>query len=120
MKVLDPGHVYELGHLDGPGTSILTFVKREGDGYPGNVGHHEGANLQEVLRALIDRVHYLDDQIHDTTNDDVVANLRVALWFLETRAAIRHGRTLSVPIAFIEQQPTCAKCGHIGCGGGCH
>lgn len=60
MKVIDPGHVYELAHLDGQHVERLVFVKREGDGYPGNFGHHEGTNLQEVLRALIDRVEYLN------------------------------------------------------------
>ena len=62
MKVIDPGHKYELAHLDGNGHEVLTFVKREGDGYPGNIDHHAGTNLQEVFRAALDRVKYLDNQ----------------------------------------------------------
>ena len=36
MKVLDPGHKYELAVLDGDLPVILTYAKRIGDKYPGN------------------------------------------------------------------------------------
>lgn len=125
MNVLDPGHRYELRHLDGDGVSTLTFVKREGLGYPGNVGHWEGTNLQEVLRALIDRLQYLNGQIADRRNDRVLHCLRLAIWQLELRAAERHGRCdaaflAEYDVGQIEAYPTCATCGHIGCGGTCH
>lgn len=120
MKVIDPGHAYQLNHLDGTAHTELVFVKRDGAGYPGNVGHHEGTNLQEVLRACIDRVKYLDNQIHDDENDNVLFYLRHAISHLEARAALRHGREWSVMSVDIELQPTCARCGHIGCAGSCH
>lgn len=129
MRVVDPGHVYDLDVLDpddayesGP----LVFVKREGPGYPGNVGHHPGTNLQEVLRALIDRVKYLDGQIHDASNNRTLYSLRVAIYQLEERAARRHGRMLDLRVASsvhgvvgdgIESLPVCGQCGHIGCEG---
>ena len=139
MKVIDPGHVYELDWLDGiphprtlleiirqnpnlnPACSII-FVKREGDNYPGNIGHHPGTNIQEVLRALIDRTKYLQQQIPDPRNEMVIESLRRALWALEDRAATRHGRFLSrrkwpYPV---EEEPTCLRCGHIECSGNCH
>lgn len=123
MKVHDPGHIYELENLDDTGGKfpkvVLCFVKREGEGYPGNVGHHPGTNLQEVLRALIDRVEYLNSQIYDDSNLLVVNDLRNALWNLESRAALRHGRTLDIGIREIESHPVCTKCGHIGCRGSC-
>jgi hypothetical protein len=119
MKVLDPGHKYELDRLDGFGKEILTFVKREGALYPGNVGHYEGTNLQEVIRALIDRIKYLDGQIHDDMNSIAVSALRNALFCLESRAAARHGRKLSF-LDPIELAAVCELCGHIGCSGiGC-
>jgi hypothetical protein len=34
MKVLDPGHSYSFENIDGPGVTILRFVKRQGKGYP--------------------------------------------------------------------------------------
>jgi hypothetical protein len=120
MKIIDPGHVYDLQNLDGPSTSTLYFVKREGPGYPGNVGHHEGTNMQEVLRALIDRLKYVNGQAPDNRNALSIAHLRTTLWLLEDRAADRHGRELNVDMLGIELLPTCPKCGHLGCVGACH
>lgn len=131
MKVLDPGHEYELDWLDGqPGEyedgfkpNQLIFVKREGEVYPGNVGYHPGTTLQEILRACIDRVKYLDGQIHDELNVWVLKDLRHAIMLLELRAARRHGRNLAEVVTDpygIERLPVCSKCLHIGCSGSCH
>lgn len=126
MKVLDPGHDYLLDILDAPSDHSrperLTFVKREGDGYPGNVGHYAGTNIQEVLRALIDRVKYLDGQIPCSENRIVLGNLRTALVLLEVRAARRHYRSADTILLLTEPElaTTCTKCGHVGCGGECH
>ena len=92
MRVIDPGHEYMLECLDGNDYVHLKFVKREGDGYPGNVGSHSGTNIQEVLRALIDRVKYLDNQIPCENNKWILSHLRKSLQELEDRAALRHGR----------------------------
>lgn len=135
MKVIDPGHVYELRFLDGTATEHdgsfgcglsndrLTFVKREGDKYPGNVGHHPGTTMQEVLRAVIDRLTYLNEQVYDASNFHTMALLREAIYTLEKRAARRHGRELRLdPFErqMIEDLDVCPKCLHIGCEGGCH
>src|SRR6266403_40383 len=99
MRVIDPGHHYELTNLD-VGLEVynfsdIVFVKREGVGYPGNVGHHSGTNCQEVLRVLIDRVKYLDNQIPDDNNETILGFLRLAVFNFEERAARRHGRKIS-------------------------
>jgi hypothetical protein len=139
MKVLDPGHVYDLDWLDGePARDLrgvastqpdfrldenrLIFVKREGSGYPGNVGHHPGTNMQEVLRALIDRVKYLDQQVPHYVNELIIEHLRMSLFYLEDRAAERHHRepTFDIDTPNIEELPVCVRCGHIGCEGICH
>lgn len=122
MRVLDPGHEYGLRSLDGTDSDIvtLTFVKREGPGYPGNVGSHSGTTTQEVLRALIERTQYVDGQIHDEANDQVLHHLRMTIWHLEERAARRHGRYWLVGPQEIEKLATCEKCNHIGCDGDCH
>jgi len=124
MKVIDRGHVYDLFALDndkGQPPPSLVFVKREGPGYPGNVGHHYGTNIQDVLRACIDRVQYLDNQIPHFTNTHVIKHLRAALENLEMRAAMRHGRSIyDMPPGDIEKCAFCSKCGHIGCDGTCH
>jgi len=132
MRVVDPGHRYVLHELDsaqpdnlGPHslTAELRFVKREGEGYPGNVGHYCGTTTQEVLRALIDRIQYVNGQIPDDRNDDVLYHLRCAIYQLEARAAERHKRFAAflakVSIDAIETLPTCEKCNHIGCRGEC-
>lgn len=114
MKALDPGHVYSLDVFDGEAEAVLIFMKREGNGYPGNVGAHPGTNCQEVLRALIDRVEYLNMQIQHPQNDLIISSLRTALTAFEVRAAERHGRKF-IPAIMIERELPCKKCGHIGC-----
>lgn len=137
MKVLDPGHMFALQQLDTDVPSVygdpLIFVKREGPGYPGNVGHYAGTNMQEVLRALISRVKYLQTQIPCGENERMIEFLRRALFQLELRAAKRHGRSVATlglqhiaddaheqplySLRGIEDAPTCTGCGHIGCTG---
>jgi len=120
MRVLDPGHQYALTHLDGNLEELLTFVKRKGEGYPGNVGSHPGTNIQEVLRALIDRMKYLDGQIPHWRNKFILDHLRTSLENLEYRAAERHRRILFLtPGKAIEDHPVCGLCGHIGCNREC-
>lgn len=117
MKVIDQGHHYDLAIYDEDDrtTQHLLFMKREGPGYPFNVGHHAGTNCQEVIRALIDRVKYLERQIECPENAVILAGLRSALLAFEIRAARRHGRELpGLPIE-VENMPTCDVCGHIGC-----
>lgn len=122
MRIIDPGHAYALRQLDGNAEEFLTFVKREGLGYPGNQGSHPGTNLQEVLRCLIHRLKYLDNQIHCKENWAVIARLRESIRLLEQRAADRHGRQHPRTIkkrTDIENEPVCDFCGHIGCEGRC-
>jgi hypothetical protein len=116
MRIVDPGHQYALSRLDDDGEELLTFVKREGSSYPGNVGAHAGTNLQEVLRACIDRVKYLEGQIPHMSNQLVLAHLRNAIQWLETRAAQRHNRDRPQFTTEVETMPTCESCGHIECG----
>jgi hypothetical protein len=126
LKTLDPGHIYMLDLLDietdeQQSTEMLIFVKRQGQRYPGNRSHYPGTNCQEVIRALIDRVKYLDGQMPDPRNQPVIQHLREALWLFESRAAQRYGRELPPLSDFpcIEQEPTCPRCAHIRCAGEC-
>ena len=84
MRVLDPGHVYELDQLGG-GTQIIRFVKRSG----GAITYPEewpGVQVQEVLRALIDRTKYLYDILPCHETADALEFLREALYLYEVRA----------------------------------
>lgn len=124
MKVINSGHVYELTALDGGAPQTLTFVKREGAEYPGNVGHHGGVIVQEVLRALIDRLEYANKQIPCAETTGAISALRESFYLLEKRAARRHGRLDRFPrrmgfVGEIETAPVHDGCGHIGCRGDC-
>jgi len=120
MKILDAGHMYELDYLDGKHTGILTFVKREGDNYPFNSGSFSGTNVQEVLRALIDRTQYLNAQKPCAETEAALGCLKTALLLYELRAARIHKRTLDLHDCHeLMYQKTCDKCNHIGCIGIC-
>ncbi len=115
LKILDPGHHYELDALDTDEKQTLLFVKREGHNYPGNVGTHPGVLTQEVLRVLIDRCEYMNAQGRCAETDFILANLRNALMMFEVRAARCRGTSIDLKDDLIEKEPTCAVCGHIQC-----
>lgn len=122
MRVLDPGHSYELEQLDtGKLLQLLHFVKREGEKYPGNVGSHGGVTTQEVLRVLINRTRYVNNQIYFIENEWVIDNLQWSLYYLENRAAAASGFEMKgFDVGKIETYPTCSTCGHIWCNGERH
>ena len=118
MEVLDPGHRYRLQTLDEqPVSSLLLFelqfVKRIGEGYPGNKGiPEEGTILQDVLRCCIDRVKYLDNQKPHQSNLRLLEYLRWSIKELELRAAKMHGIDIYVSAEDIELLPTLDN-GHL-------
>lgn len=95
MKVIEPGHIYQLHWLDrwepdSPNweafsayTDTLVFVNRE------EGTEHPGTQTQEVLRALIDRTQHCDACLRWEGNDLIVAHLRMALALHEARAILR-------------------------------
>lgn len=114
-RVVDEGHLYTLLTLDGDGEQLLRFVKREGVGYPGNVGSYAGTNLQSVLRACINRVQYLQGQIACEENQVIRELLLRAVYLLEVRAARRHGMVYPEDAEFAYNAPLCSQCGHTIC-----
>lgn len=85
MKIIDPGHIYDLWQLGSDEPQRLTFIKRSG----GAVQYDEewpGVQVQEVLRALIDRSLYLNDIIPCAETEDAIWYLRMALFSYEARA----------------------------------
>lgn len=115
MKVQEEGHSYRLAVYDGEGVQELIFMKREGEKFPLNRGNHPGTNCQEVIRALINRVQYLQRQIPCAENLIILNSLRTALFAFESRAARRHGRLLQTREEHIEIYKPCTICGHIEC-----
>lgn len=126
MRIKDSGHKYELAQYSStPGVEshrvpdVLRFMKRIGDRYPGNSGSgYSGTNCQEVLRALMDRCKYLNNQIPCEETEQIITQLRLSLYCFEVRAAREHGLNLQLSfdeLGKIEELPTCRVCGHILC-----
>lgn len=85
MKIIEPGHIYELNWLDGEPKELdnrLIFVNRE-------LTPHPGTQTQEVLRALIDRTQHCDRCLRWPANDKIIFHLRMALSLHEARAIER-------------------------------
>lgn len=97
MKVIEPGHKYQLNTIDGGIEQVITFVNRE----PGT--EHPGTQTQEVLRAciammevLIDRTNHCDGCMRWEGNDRIVKSMseaqrqmRLSLVYHEQRAMER-------------------------------
>jgi hypothetical protein len=116
LKPLDFGHTYRLDSYDGDSDQVLQFMKREGENYPGNVGSYPGTNMQEVIRVLIDRLKYVDNQKPHYTNILVIQLLRNCLYLLELRTKQRRMQSLFIEaFATIENLDTCSICGHVQC-----
>ena len=97
MKVVEPGHIYELTVLDGDDPMVIRFVNRE-------IGtEHSGTQTQEVLRAqidslevLIDRTNHCDNCLPWIGNERIIKamseaqrQLRLALLYHEQRVLER-------------------------------
>lgn len=121
MRVIDPGHTYMLQMVDAPvpgQEASLSFVKRYGDKYPGNNSRHGGPIMQEVLRALIDRCEYVNNQAYSPETEAAQGLLKAALVLLELRADRIAGRQVASVDEYLYHS-TCEKCGHVMCGGEC-
>jgi hypothetical protein len=86
MKVVEVGHIYELDNIDAKNpedkTQRLVFVNREDKPHP-------GTQVQEVLRALIDRTRHCDNCLPHRVNDEIIYHFRKALALHEARAIER-------------------------------
>lgn len=82
MVVIDPGHLYKLkDNQTNKHDIILKFYKDKninGDGY-------DGTSNQEVIRALIDRVKFLDKQKPHPNNEEIIKCLRKVIILHEQR-----------------------------------
>jgi len=85
MKIIDPGHIYQLRQLGDDNTQTLTFIKRSG----GAIQYEKewpGMQTQEVLRALIDRTKYLYKILPCNETKEALRHLQMALFWYEARA----------------------------------
>jgi hypothetical protein len=85
MHVLKAGHKYLLDNLKSTGQVPLDFYMDSEINGEGS----KGTNCQEVIRALIDRILFLDSQKQWAGNEEIVQHLRASLALLESRAIQR-------------------------------
>lgn len=113
MKVIEPGHVYEVQNVDGPGTQRIEFVRRRDDeaSMLPKDARREGILTQELLRVAIDRTLYLNAEAPCPENVEIVNALRHALGLYESRAA----RRTVEKHAMIERADVCEICQHMLC-----
>jgi len=113
MKIVEPGHVYEVENVDGVGTQRIEFVQRRNSNahlLP-ETERKEGILTQELLRVAIHRTLYLNAEAPCVENIEIVEALRRALSLYESRAA---RRTIEKK-PMIENERVCSICHHILC-----
>lgn len=115
MKIKDEGHKYELFTLDGNLKQTLTFVKRQGEKYPGNESQYPGTTSQDVIRCLINRTQYVNWQKSCWQNRVVLLLLRLCIYLFEDRHNKKHNIKDRLTLRNIERVNTCKNCGHIHC-----
>lgn len=104
MRIVDPGYTYELDSLDGDFKQFIRFVKR----FRGDF-NHAGTINQDVLRVLIDRVEFLQEEKPWPLNEQIIYHLRMALVLHEARALIRKAEKGQI---FPELLPVSSVDGH--------
>lgn len=95
MKVLTPGHRYELANFekkDEPG-QIIQFIEKvpaENPEFPGQlITVSDGTTNEEVLEMLIDRISDLQEKFPCKENACCITKLEEALMWLEKRTKDR-------------------------------
>lgn len=86
MEVKVSGHSYRLNNLNYKSTTDLNFYK---DPKINGGVLLMGPSSQEVLRAVIDRVKFLDSQVPWEGNQEIIKHLRLAIALFEGRALLR-------------------------------
>jgi len=93
MKVVDPGHRYEVDNLQGHPVQTIGFVKKqlnEETGVFETVA--DGTTNEEVLAVLIDRIQTLNKKAPCRENSICLTHLETALLWLNARTQNRINR----------------------------
>lgn len=99
MKVITPGHKYELENHEHPidvPNQTLQFIEKKpaGDGFPEGslITVNEGTTNEEVLRVLIDRMNSMQAKFPCWENAIATTHFETGLLWLEKRTADRKVR----------------------------
>lgn len=88
MKIIKEGHTYELDAFEGRDPQIMQFIQKanvDGD----LVTEKDGTTNEEVLKMLINRLHFLNGWMYDSNNAEAILHLENALNCLHVRTADR-------------------------------
>ena len=93
MRVIDPGHEYELEGFEGT-PQVLSFIKKEPVPESDNLLQtvYDGTTNEEVIKVLIDRLTYLYGKFPSKETTHAIGNLASALYHLESRTRERKAR----------------------------
>lgn len=93
MKVIEPGHVYQLACHEHDGHVEVTFVQKQPIADSAEMETVRiGTTNEEVLRMLIDRLQFLQAKMPCRENAIVITKLEESLMWLEKRTSERKER----------------------------
>lgn len=94
MKIIDPGHVYEVQNLGEESTQTITFIKKEpvAEGSTELKTVVDGTTNEEILAVLIDRLNILNAKFASEETVQAIASIQEALDLLNKRTEDRKAR----------------------------
>lgn len=97
MKVIIPGHKYELANFENPAAPGQTLQFIEKEPVPFGIGDalrtvHDGTTNEEVLQMLIDRYQFLHDKFPSEETACSISHLKSALYAQQSRTYDRQQR----------------------------
>jgi hypothetical protein len=97
MKVITPGHLYELASFEGGPAQRLQFIEKKASnpnasvftGASPFVTVNDGTTNEEVIEMVIDRINFLQGKVGCRENAIAVTHLETALLWLNKRTQDR-------------------------------
>jgi hypothetical protein len=98
MRIITPGHFYELSNFEHPGKAgqTLQFIEKTPDQIiPRQLNTlHDGTTNEEVLAVLIDRLNHMHAKFPCRENAVAITHIETALLWLNHRTANRKARNV--------------------------
>ncbi len=91
MRIVDEGYEYGLASLEGSEQQLIKFKKTVEIGGK-LITQQDGTSNEELIKALINRLHYLNEWMYDSFNSEALIHLENALNALHARQADRKAR----------------------------
>ena len=90
MRVITPGHKYELDNFEGDKKKYLQFIQKdplttspEDDNYKDLITIENGTTTEEVLKVIVDRFAYLNKQFPSRKNSIILTKLEESLMWIK-------------------------------------